>query len=360
MEITSVARVCHEMEVLAGEDTGYVPESNDEDDVAFEDLYLNVDDINLTGDDGSSCNIEGDITSEDIILHANGMVDANGNEILDEDLQEHALANEASPPLLSEVTEEHFRVKRGGSRFVSEYARMSDTGLRTDGGPSNPNHLLGAFPVLFPYGIGGFETARRIDVPYEVHARWAMLYADRRFRKDLHFVFQVFGVMQKRNICRSAVLQMGTQSYQRHQPLISTIKPKDLFHAAVEETRKTPFTNPAVQSLRSELIAVRSKVLGTDESRRTLRSKIWSTTVLFNPPNLWITINPNDTHDPITQVLAGERIDLDTFVAQSGPSATVRAKTVAEDPFASAKFFHILIEIIFESLFGITSRKGPG
>ncbi|KAK0197840.1 hypothetical protein F5146DRAFT_1017045, partial [Armillaria mellea] len=46
----------------------------------------------------------------------------------------------------------HFRGT--GSRFVCEYARTSDDGLRTDGGPSNPNHLLDAFPVLFPYGDG--------------------------------------------------------------------------------------------------------------------------------------------------------------------------------------------------------------
>jgi len=36
------------------------------------------------------------------------------------------------------------------------------------------NHLLGCFPTLFPYGLGGFEVARTIDVPYEAHIRWAI------------------------------------------------------------------------------------------------------------------------------------------------------------------------------------------
>ncbi|KAK0196730.1 hypothetical protein F5146DRAFT_1129536 [Armillaria mellea] len=193
------------MEVLAGEDTGYVPDSMDNDETMFEDLYPNVNEANLTGEDTMSEYAEGDITSEDIVLQANGMINANGNEILDEDLREHALVNEASPPILSDTIEERFRVKRH-SRFISKYARVSEDGLHTDGGPSNPNHLLGAFPVLFPYALRGFETARKIDVPYEIHTRWAMLYGDRRFRKDLHFLFQVFGVIQKRNICRSAVL----------------------------------------------------------------------------------------------------------------------------------------------------------
>ncbi len=67
-----------------------------------------------------------------------------------------------------------------------------DDGLRTDGGLSNPNHLLGAFPVLFPYGLGGFKTSRRINIPYEVHAQWALQYGDRKFRKDVHFIFSGF------------------------------------------------------------------------------------------------------------------------------------------------------------------------
>lgn len=297
--------------------------------------------------------------SEDIDLQSHGVIDANGNEIIDEDLRDHALVNGSLPPEPGSSSEERFKVKRG-SRFVSEYGRKSDDGLRTDGGPSNPNHLLGAFPVLFPFGIGGFETCRRVNVPYEVHARWALMYTDRRFRKDLHFVFQVFGVVQKRNICRSSVLQMSSTSYHRHQPLISTLKPKDLLLASRQEKCKTPFTNPAVQALRTELTAVRSKVPGTDESRRTLRSKIWSTNVMFNPPNLWITVNPNDTHDPVAQVIAGENIDLDNFLAHVGPTAALRAKTIAADPYASTKFFHLIAQCTLNALLGISVRSNRG
>ncbi|KAK0209739.1 hypothetical protein IW262DRAFT_1281183, partial [Armillaria fumosa] len=88
-----------------------------------------------------------------------------------------------------------------------------------------------------------------------------------------------------------------------------------------------------------------------------LRSKIWSTNILFNPPNLWITINPNDTHDPIAQVIAGKKIDLDDFLAHSSPSASVQAKNIAQDPFSSTKFFHLMIQTVLEGLFGITINK---
>ncbi|KAK0209650.1 hypothetical protein IW262DRAFT_1302105 [Armillaria fumosa] len=217
------------MEALAQEETGYVPDLLDTDDTVFEDLYPKVNEVNLMGDNSmNDCYQDDNISSDDIILYLNGMVDAN-------DLREHALSNEALPPIASDVSEERFHVKRGSS---------------------NPNHLLSAFPVLIPYGIGGFETPRKVEVPYEVHAQWAMLYGDQRFRKDLHFIFQVFGVMQKRNICRSAVLQMHSAVYRQHQPLITSVKPKNLLEAAVQETQTVPFSNPGIQALRSELIAV--------------------------------------------------------------------------------------------------------
>ncbi|KAH9033810.1 hypothetical protein EDB85DRAFT_1816708, partial [Lactarius pseudohatsudake] len=73
----------------------------------------------------------------------------------------------------------------------------------------NPNHLLGSFPCLFPYGLGGFEVDRPRKVSYQAHARRVLRYADKRFRKDLHFIFQVFGVIQKRQVCAAATLQMS-------------------------------------------------------------------------------------------------------------------------------------------------------
>src|SRR5271156_2850789 len=68
---------------------------------------------------------------------------------------------------------------RRGSAFVNEYARVDPvSGQRYDGGPGNPNHLLGTFPTLFPYGLGAFEIERKENVPYEVHVRWALQYVD--------------------------------------------------------------------------------------------------------------------------------------------------------------------------------------
>ena len=55
-------------------------------------------------------------------------------------------------------------------------------------------------------------------------------------------------------------------------------------------------------------------------------------------PSLWMTINPLDYEDPIVQIFAGEKIDMDSFFESMGPNPNQRARNVANDPFASAAF----------------------
>ncbi len=78
----------------------------------------------------------------------------------------------------------------------------------------------------------------------------------------------------------------------------------------------------------------------------------------FNPPSLWITINPSDIHDPIAQVLAGEKIDLDKFISTAGPNSERRGQNVGADPFAVTQYFHLVIKVILEELFGIKGVSG--
>jgi hypothetical protein len=108
---------------------------------------------------------------------------------------------------------EKYSIQRG-STFVNEYPHRSADKTFGIGNSDNPNHLLGAFLYLFPYAAGGFEVQRPRPISYEAHAQWAMRYADRRYRKDFQFMCQVFGVIQKRQVCRQAVLQVSILIFQ--------------------------------------------------------------------------------------------------------------------------------------------------
>lgn len=84
-----------------------------------------------------------------------------------------------------------------------------------------------------------------------------------------------------------------------------------------------------------------------------VRSLIWGMTIMKNPPSLWITINPTDIHDPIAQVMTGADIDLDSFNTSSGPDASTRLTRIANDPYAATRFFHFMIQLVLEEVFGI-------
>ncbi len=51
--------------------------------------------------------------------------------------------------------------------------------------------------------------------------------------------------------------------------------------------------------------------------------------------------------------LLGADIDFDNLTGQSGPNGKERANNIANDPYAASKFFHFMIETIFETLLGI-------
>ena len=128
----------------------------------------------------------------------------------------------------------------------------------------------------------------------------------------------------KRQICWHAKLQIAKNTFMKNQNIISGLKPSDLLKASQEETRCVPFSNPGVQALRKHITAVLARVPGTDESCTSIWGKIWGSTVMFNLPSIWTTINFSDTHDPVAQVFTGEEIDLDAFNTAAGPSSMNR------------------------------------
>ena len=237
------------------------------------------------------------------------MIDVAANDIQDNEVLAHALRN------VDRSEKEEAWVVRRSNKFVNEYGRRDARGVHSDGDSDNPNHLLGSFPCLFPYSFGGFKVDRPHSVSYKAHAQWCLRYDDKRFHTDLHFMFQVFGVLQKQCLCSSAVLQISQRSFLQHEQAIRSLQSSDFELAACEEQAHQLFSNPVMQSLQGNLNSVCAKVLGTDESRIKIHSLIWGMCVKKNPPLFWLTINPADTQDPIMQVLCGKDINLDNFDA---------------------------------------------
>lgn len=239
---------------------------------------------------------------------------------------------------------------RHGRQPVSDFPpREGDTEDAMD----RPNFFEKAFPCLYPYGWGGLESRRPVSLDFPEHIRWSLQYWDRRFRKHETFPFIVFGISQRRQALNSARIQMKRHTFEREAHTVAAVTAEKLNRAKAEEERGLPISDAAVNALKKHVYATASRVSGTDQSRYRLRSQIWSTSTILGPPSLWITINPSDLHDPIAQIFAGEEIDMDHFQATLGPDKAKRAKNIADNPYAAAKFFHFMITTILETLFQV-------
>lgn len=64
-------------------------------------------------------------------------------------------------------------VVRHGLQPLSEFGQT-----RGNDKPPRQNPLAAAYPLLFPYGIGGIESCRQRTIGFDEHIRWALQYYD--------------------------------------------------------------------------------------------------------------------------------------------------------------------------------------
>ncbi|KIJ21317.1 hypothetical protein PAXINDRAFT_151862 [Paxillus involutus ATCC 200175] len=306
-EITSIIRQSDDVGIVDQESEGYVTVDNNE---------------VPTGPGTGSSLVHNDLTtaSEDVEpdivpLQVSGTIDTDMSTMTASELMAWDLSN-----LWKEGREGGYAVQHG-RHPVNDFEQPHQN-KQSEAGEveqNQPNFFKKAYPCLFPYGEGGIEGQCEVPVDFGDHMQI------KTFEKDAH--------------------------------LLSTITVEKLQHAQKQEANGLPISDPAVQLLRQHIYATGGHVTGSDQGWYQLRSQIWATSIMLNPPSLWITINPCDLHNPIAQVFARENIDLDEFDTKFGPSKEKRAQNIALDPYAAAKFFHFLIKTILKIIFGI--EVGP-
>ncbi|KAG8724803.1 hypothetical protein FRC09_013989 [Ceratobasidium sp. 395] len=328
--------------MVGDEYNGYVPET-------YHDENADVEAVVPVGSDA----IEVDEDHPDVIpLQYLGVTDSDLSKVSSEEMTEWGLHN-MQRHAEDSSHEPGYAVRHG--------APVNTFGQPPRGqGPADPNRYNlweAAHIALYPYGVGGLESDRPVQISFDDHARWSLQYHDPRFRYHHSFIFSVFGEQQKRQGLISSKIQMNRYDFDKTAHILSTITPSDRRHAAAEETRGEKPSNEAVQVLKRNITAVSRKVMASGASRTQLRSQIYSAAIYFNQPTVWLTINPDDLHDPIAQIFAGEEIDMDNFIKTAGPDGVRRSQNIARDPYAAATFFHFTITLVLEKLFGIKALR---
>lgn len=232
---------------------------------------------------------------------------------------------------------------RHGSTFIPEY--------------HNPALFPGMFPMLFPYGCGGFEQERDPPISFERQANYFLDICDRSFRKHHLFLFVVLNMMQRRSAHLHTFLLVKRDRFSSVAKTISTLD-ADMIQRVADRLEKEKFIeNPSdeekqVQALLRETQAISGKVPGSSAYKIGCRSEIRAFMGYFGMPVLFFTCNPNAVHSPLFQVIYGDKsVDLSTRFPTL-VSYNERALRLAEDPVAAADFFEFSFKCIFEYLFG--------
>lgn len=136
---------------------------------------------------------------------------------------------------------------------------------------------------------------------------------------------------------------MKQHSFKQEGHQLLNITQETLKKAARKEKLPLPSTDDNVHVLKKHIHAAVSHVIGLDQSQTRLQSQLWSTAVFFDPPSLWITIDPCDLYDLIIQVFVEEHINIDHFSSIIGVDKEQLAQNVTCISYVSAKYFHFLV-----------------
>ncbi|KIK18505.1 hypothetical protein PISMIDRAFT_49248, partial [Pisolithus microcarpus 441] len=303
VEISSVIRQSDDVGIIEQESQGYVPQDDEEGDYTCRSIIS-------THNHPAPADV--------VPLQVSGTIDTDMTTITAQEMMAWGLSN-----LWVEEGREGAYAVRHGDCPVNDFGwpRKNAASVAEDVSDKQTNFFERAYPCLYPYGEGGIERQQEVPLDFVEHIR----------------------------------VQMQCKTFLRDSRVLSTITVETMRQAQEEEERNQPITDPAIHLLRQHLYSTAGRVVGTDQSHYQLRSQIWVTSIMLNPPSVWITINPCDLHDPIAQVFAGENINMDQFVQMLGPTKDIHAQNMAADPYAAAKFFHFMLKTIIHTLFGITA-----
>ncbi len=222
----------------------------------------------------------------------------------------------------------------------------------------NPDLWTGAYPWNFPYGLGGPEGRRKVNLSLRLWIKHLIQLHTPTFRMDQMFYFHVFNVIQKREVSLQASICVRQPRFQDGVSNIANLKSKQLEKSltSIAEGKITD-PDPNVKSLMSGIHVVGGKVPGSPYKRRNYRLEIQGNMIKLGQPAFYVTLNPADIHSPIVSFLSGAEIDLDEQFP-SLPSAIDRARMAANNPVCCAKYFDIVIQAFITCLLRFRKKGG--
>ncbi|KAE8221649.1 hypothetical protein CF319_g5026 [Tilletia indica] len=273
-------------------------------------------------------------------LEYHGLVDVNGVTVPAHVRTATALAN-------STGTERPDLIIKHGSSFIQDY--------------NNPSLFPGMFPMLFPWGIGGFEADRQVPLSFAKQASHLLDLADPIFRRHWSYMFVACNIKQRRAIHTGSRLACKSKDFASASRIIQELDPasiKGISQHLADGGRLSELTTAEARifTLLKKCELVSSHVPGSKAVMNRARSEIRSYVGQFGIFQLFLTLNPAPIHSPVFQVFYGDTINLNVQVPTL-PKTSERGIRVADDPVSASDYFHFHICAVFQYLFGWDVRR---
>ncbi|CAF1543835.1 unnamed protein product, partial [Rotaria sp. Silwood1] len=300
-------------------------------------------------------------TSDTIPINNSGVLDVNGSTVSSNEIANYILRKMKNNEITDQKDHENIYLIPHSSKPVNEYF--------------NPKLLVGLYPTLFCYGRGSPEDQTRpVKIQLREHIRYLLSYNDRRFEKSHSFIFVVFNLLQRRDACFHAQLIATKPYFRATADEIQSLKSKDI-EIALDNISKKAYhseSNNTLNKLLRHIKTIGGRVMGLAYSRTALRTRIHALIYNQGLPSIFLTLNPADIHSPVALYFAGVPFDLDNIQMDQLMDTYKRAEIIASHPVATAKFFHLLITNILDTMivggvlgpvkayFGIVESQGRG
>jgi Helitron helicase-like domain at N-terminus len=250
------------------------------------------------------------------------------------------------------------RLKGGGS-FIKSFTSPETLSPRQD------HEVYGLlWPTLFPYGVGLFDDPFRMQNPLgfkpimlKSHVRHYLQLADHRFQTHLSFIFAMHNIQMIRKSSYQSSLAVRRSWWPKAMKAMTKFDSDTLvgLTAALEakKARKdyskiTPSTEAesAVFELLQYVDYVSDHIEGSASEVMKMRQEIQAISRSAGTVNIFFTLNPADTFNPLSAFMAGKDINIDTIFGNPDSQFTSfdRARSLAENPVAGAEFFKLMVD----------------
>lgn len=243
----------------------------------------------------------------------------------------------------------------------------------------NPDLLPSIYPALYPYGVGGAPS--RTPLPamnrnaqddsedaddlaqrnalrrygscsLSAYFKCLLLRYKSSFAVSESFPFLALNMLQRKEVNIQSFLQLRSNNFEDFASEVNSLTLSDL-NAIKEDLLSNPnckITDKHLHALSQKLEIVGGRITGSPYESKKHRKNVKALCCAHGPPDLFVTVNPADIHHPLACHYAGIDFDLDEFVPDSLPSSAERARLMAKNPIAAARFFNVIIETMIQEL----------